>query len=107
MSKPVKTTDPFLSPLARGLADLRSSEAIEDFLGSFLNQSEIETFSKRLQIIWLLSQGRSYEEITDQLKVSSATISSISSRTSEPGIQKMIARLKLDRQLRSWLGLEQ
>ena len=59
------------------ISDLKDPEEIKTFLIDFLNDAELETFSKRLAIAYFLKKGRSYSNIKQNLKVSSATVAVI------------------------------
>ncbi len=56
------------------LADLKDTKEIKIFLTDFFNQTEMETFTKRLAVAYWLKKQRSYNNIKNNLKVSSATI---------------------------------
>jgi uncharacterized protein YerC len=79
------------------LADLSSPQEMQLFLTSFMTSTERLVFAKRLAIAWLLEQGKSYEEINQQLRVSSATISSVADIRQSQGMQLAFRRLQLDR----------
>ena len=79
------------------LADLSSPQEIELFFTSFMTPTERLVFAKRLAIAWLLEQGKSYDEINAQLRVSSATISSVAEIRQSQGMQLAFRRLQLDR----------
>lgn len=78
------------------LADLQTPEEIELFLSSFMSSTERLVFAKRLAIVWMLEQGKSYEEISHKLRVSSATISSMAEERQSDGIQLAFKKLRLD-----------
>jgi len=59
------------------LADLRRKEDAQIFVRDFLTKTEQIVLTKRLAIAMYLEKGRSYEEIKNALKVSSATIASV------------------------------
>ena len=69
------------------MADLRSAKDAETFLRSFLSEKEVEVFSKRLAIIYWLKKGKSYQQIKNDIKVSSATIASVHDTLEKPGIE--------------------
>ncbi len=69
------------------LTDIHSEHDMETFLSDFFTIKEIEVFSKRLAIIYWLKRKRSYKEIKDQIKVSSATIASMQDHIAKPGIE--------------------
>lgn len=63
--------------LHRTLADLKSPQEIKDFLEAFLSENEHEILAKRVAVAYWLDKGRSYVNIQNNLKVSSATIAGI------------------------------
>ena len=71
------TYQKLFNQLATLLADLHHPRQVRQFLDDFLTRTEKVVLSKRLAILWNLYQSKSYEEIKNQLKVSSATISSV------------------------------
>ena len=52
------------------LANENKPEKIVDFMIEILTQSEVETLSKRWQILNLLNKGKTQREISKELKVS-------------------------------------
>ena len=48
------------------------------FCRNFFTQTELLTFAKRLNIMILLEQGMGYKEIKEKIKVSSASIATVS-----------------------------
>jgi len=85
------------------LSDLEHPKAMSSFLAIFLSDTERSVLSKRIGILWLLSQGKSYEEIQNELHVSSATISSMSELVDAPAIKQTIELIKRDTQISNWL----
>ncbi len=67
---------------------------MSQFLTTFLTPTEKSVFAKRLEILWLLNQGMSYEAISKQLKVSSATISAVAEMKKLKGIQLATKKLQ-------------
>lgn len=59
------------------IADLKTKKNAEVFLTDFLTKTEHTVLTKRLAIAVYLERGSSYEEIKEDLKVSSATIASL------------------------------
>lgn len=59
------------------LADLKSSSEIKMFLDDALSETEKTVLAKRLGIAYYLNKNKSYEEIRQDLKVSSATIANV------------------------------
>lgn len=84
------------------LADLRHPDECQVFFSSFLTKTEQSVFTKRLGIIWMLCQGKSYAEIKKRLKVSSATISSIAAQMEESGMKMMVDKLRIDDWAERW-----
>jgi uncharacterized protein YerC len=88
---PQKTAQSLKVQLATLLADLDSPTAVEAFLDDFLSETELSVLTKRLGILWLLDQGLSYQEIAEELKVSSATIASIAQVKEKKGVQLVVS----------------
>lgn len=78
------------------LSDLRHPDECQSFLETFLTKTEQSVFAKRLGIVWMLHQKKSYQEIKKKLKVSSATISSVANQMDEEGTQLIVNRLRID-----------
>jgi len=78
------------------LADLNNKTKAEEFLGDFLTPAEMETFSKRLAIAYWLKKGRSYSNIKENLKVSSATIATVQNMMEKTGFQKGLKQVEAD-----------
>lgn len=87
------------------LTDITAPDTMKEFLQLFFTDTEQSVFSKRLAILFLLDQGKSYEEISQELKVSSATISTIAALKEQPIMQKILKLIKRDQQLRGFLGI--
>lgn len=82
--------------LATLLVDINQPIEMYQFLDSFLKETEFLGFSKRLEIIKLLSKGKSYEKIQEQLNVSSATISSTAEFKNEKILKIIIKKFEID-----------
>jgi Trp operon repressor len=85
------------------LADIEHPKAMATFLKTFLTDTERSVLSKRLAIFCLLEQGKSYEEIKDELHVSSATISSMAEQVKQPAITQALDIVKRDRKVHTIL----
>lgn len=59
------------------LADLKRIEDMKIFVRDFLTQTEQSVLTKRLAVAMYLEKGRSYDQIKQALKVSSATIAHV------------------------------
>ncbi len=90
--------------LATLLADLRHPAEVRAFLREFLSETERSVFAKRLAILWELSQGKSYQQIKDQLQVSSATISSVAEFKDSPNLKTSLKKISLDKKLSQMIG---
>jgi len=78
------------------LAEMKSPEEVEMVLKELLTETERAVVLKRLGIAMYLDKKRSYEDIKNHLRVSSATIATIAENLSNPGLQEMIKRIKAD-----------
>lgn len=84
------------------ITDLRSLQETEEFLEDFFNSSEFESFAKRLAIAYWLKKGRSYSNIKDNLKVSSATIATVQQMMDKPGFQLAIKKIEAEEWSNVW-----
>ncbi|KKU22572.1 MAG: TrpR-related protein YerC/YecD [Candidatus Woesebacteria bacterium GW2011_GWC2_47_16] len=91
-----------IKTLAQTLVDLKDLEEAETFLKSFFNESELETFAKRLSIAYWLKKGRSYTNIKQNLKVSSATIASTQSLLNKTGVLLAIKKIEAEEWASVW-----
>lgn len=87
---------------AQAVADLRDLSESDTFLTDFLTDSEYEAFAKRLAIAYWLKEGRSYSNIRDNLKVSSATIASVQSLMSKPGFKLALKKIEAEEWASQW-----
>ncbi len=78
------------------IADLKSESDVAAFLKDFLTTTEYAVLAKRLDIAMMLNAGKSYQDIKKELKVSSATISSVSELISKKGIKLALQKIKVD-----------
>jgi uncharacterized protein YerC len=88
--------------LAQTVADLRDTDESDKFLTDFLTDSEYEAFAKRLAIAYWLKKGRSYNNIKDNLKVSSATIASVQNMMSKAGFKLALKKIEADEWANVW-----
>ena len=93
----VKNKKAVLDQFFQVMTDLGSIQETKGFLSDFMTETELLVFAKRLAIAQLLTQGKSYQEIKDELKVSSATISTVSDSINKPGIQVAQQKIALER----------
>lgn len=78
------------------VADVRDPIEAKVILGNLLTGAELTAMVKRLAIAVYLDKGRSYEDIKNHLKVSSATIASVAEQMGDPGIQSALNRVKAE-----------
>ena len=107
----MRTSDRILNPslrkqieeiLAQTVSDLRETEETKIFLKDFFNESEYEAFAKRLAIAYWLKKGRSYNNIRDNLKVSSSTIASVQSMIDKKGIKAALKKIEAEEWANQW-----
>ena len=87
---------------AQAICDLRDITETKTFLSDFFNQTENEAFCKRLAIAYWLKKGRSYSNIKDNLKVSSATIASVQAVLDKPGIKIALKKVEAEEWANQW-----
>lgn len=88
--------------LTQTISDLRDVEETKTFLNDFFNESELEGFAKRLAIAYWLKKGRSYNNIRDNLKVSSATIASVQSMLNKRGVKAALKKIEAEEWANQW-----
>ncbi|RJR28571.1 hypothetical protein C4564_05030 [Candidatus Microgenomates bacterium] len=86
------------------IIDLKNPKDAQVFFNDFFTDSEIETFSKRLAIAYWLKKGRSYANIKNNLKVSSATIASVQNLLDKDGILVALKNIEADEWAHIWAG---
>lgn len=91
-----------VSTFSKLIMDLKNENDTELFLSDFFNESELETFIKRLGVYYWLKKGRSYNNIKDNLKVSSATIASGQDSLKKPGIKLAMKFMEAEEWANQW-----
>lgn len=76
------------------LADMSSPEEINDFLTTFISESEVQNLAKKLAIMRMLEQNASYDQIQKELTVSSATVSAMVQTKNHPISQRVLERIE-------------
>ena len=100
-----KTLEKQLSEMLYGiLAELKTPDEIAMVMGDLLTEAELTALIKRLGIAIYLDKGRSYEDIKNNIKVSSATVASVASSLGNPGWQEMVRRIKAEEWAQEWTG---
>ena len=84
------------------MVDLKDVTETKVFFNDFFNQSENEAFSKRLAIAYWLKKKRSYNNIKENLKVSSATIASVQSMMDKPGFKLALKKIEAEEWASQW-----
>jgi uncharacterized protein YerC len=85
------------------IADLNTPEETNLFLKDFFNESEYETFAKRAAVAYWLKKGRSYANIKENLKVSSATIATIQTLLVKPGFKLALKKIEAEEWANQWV----
>ena len=84
------------------LADAKSEVDVELTLKSLMSQTELSAIAKRLAIAVFLDKRQSYEHIKDVLKVSTATIASVSESMNKKGMQMALQKVKAEEWADTW-----
>ena len=87
---------------AQTLVDFEKLNDAETFIKDFFNGAELETFAKRLAIAYWLKKGRSYTNIMQNLKVSSATIASAQELMEKPGFKLALKKMEAEEWANVW-----
>lgn len=86
----------------QALADLKTPQEVEIVVSDLLTETEKTALAKRLAIVAFLDKGRSYENIRETLKVSSATIASVAEQMGSPGMQLALTKIKAEEWAEEW-----
>jgi uncharacterized protein YerC len=84
------------------VTDIKNTNNAEAVLSTILSPVELSTVIKRVSIAYWLSKGRKYENIKNNLKVSSASISEIQKQIKKPGWQLTLKYLSADEWATVW-----
>ncbi len=84
------------------LAEIDSPDELRVILGSILTEGERIAVLKRLGIALYLDKGRSYEDVKNNIKVSSATIATVAENLGNEGWQEVIRRVKAEEWASDW-----
>lgn len=87
---------------AQTIADLRDISETNKLLKDFFTDTEHEAFAKRLAIAYWLKKGRSYKNIKENLKVSSATVATIQSMMNKPGFKLALKKIEAEEWANQW-----
>ena len=86
------------------MVDLKTIDETEKLMKDLLSTTEREVIAKRVAIAIFLDKGRSYENIKNTLKVSSATIASVHENMGNPGMQLALQKIKAEEWADQWAG---
>lgn len=84
------------------VSDLKTPEEAAMLFEDLLSETERQVVAKRLAIGLFLDKGRSYENIKNTLKVSSATIASVQESMGNPGMQLALNKVKAEAWADEW-----
>ena len=88
--------------LAQAVADLTDLNETSSYFADFFTDSEYEAYAKRLAIAYWLKKKRSYANIKDNLKVSSATIATVQKMMKKPGFQLVLKKIEAEEWANQW-----
>lgn len=88
--------------LAQILADIKDFSEMDMFLSDFLTDAEHEAFAKRIAVAYWLKKERSYDNIMENLKVSSATIAQAQEKMQTPGFKLALKILEAEEWANQW-----
>lgn len=86
------------------LYDLKDKKEMETFLRDFLSEEELLIYAKRLGVVYWLTKKRSYKNIINNLKVSSATIGTVKDILNRKGIKLALKQIEADEWATKWSG---
>lgn len=84
------------------IVDIKTPDEAEKIMGGLLSETEITAITKRLAVGYWLVKNRSYENIRDNLKVSSATIAAVHAETKKPGWKMALQKVMAEEWATKW-----
>lgn len=90
------TVDTIENQFYKALANYKNDTDLKAFLLEFLSETERSVMIKRFAILLMLEEGKSYTAIEEELKVSSATVSTVSKLSQEPAIKILLKDIEAD-----------
>ncbi|OGV89929.1 hypothetical protein A2Z41_00655 [Microgenomates group bacterium RBG_19FT_COMBO_39_10] len=89
--------------LYKVIADIKNPDEAKEFLGSFLGESEQAIIARRLGIAYLLSKGKTYSFIKNNLTVSSTTVATIAKQINKgKGFKVALGKIQADEWAEKW-----
>lgn len=82
--------------------DLKDKGEIEKFLTDFFDDTELETYVKRLAISYWLKKGRDRENIKRNLLATSSEITEAEKLLKKDGIQLALKKIEADEWANQW-----
>lgn len=90
--------------LYQTLADIHSKREIKIFLSEILTDNELEMFAKRLGVAYYLDKSRTYSNIKNNLKLSSATISTVADQMKKgKGFEIALKKIRAEEWANEWV----
>lgn len=87
------------------VSDFKDIQEVKEFLKDLLTEAELTAIAKRLAIAKQLQDGKSYDSIRHELKVSSATIATIQDRlNSNTGLKIALSKIDADQWAGYWVN---
>lgn len=90
--------------LVQIISDLKGVGETKALLSDLLTETERVAIARRLAIALSLTNGKSYEEIRESLKVSSATIAKVQESLDSDGMKLAIEKIRIDDWAGDWAG---
>lgn len=85
------------------IGDLRNSQEAETFFKDILTKAELEALTKRLAVALFLEKGRSYDNIKNTLKVSSATVATVAEQMKKgKGLELALKKIRAEEWAERW-----
>ena len=84
------------------LTEINNTDQSSHFISGFFTSSEKDILTKRFAIAYWLKKGRSYSNIKQNLKVSSATIAKVQEMMKSPGFEEALKRLETEEWATTW-----
>lgn len=84
------------------ITDIKTATDAKAVFEDILSQAELTSIAKRMAVAYWLTKGRSYANIKENLKVSSATIAEVQSKLKRPGWKLALQKITADEWATQW-----
>lgn len=84
------------------IIDIKTPHEAETILGQILSDIELSTLAKRIAVAYWLTNERSYVNIRENLKVSSATVANVQQELKSPGWKMAIQKIMAEEWASKW-----